>query len=198
MTPRKWKVLFVNLWLFVIITWWLLFPYSIKNNNDLDFVFVDDTESHNKGELIRYTADKDMEWLFPLPPNVPLDQQWRYKSKDLYWSKNDSIFRKFQDHKIKLESSIPTSLNEEVHRVCTILNKKGREKLCKMFTQCYLNTMETTVALLHDGTTYIITGDIPLMWMRDSSAQVHHYLPLLQKDPLIQSLVEGNDSFFSN
>jgi meiotically up-regulated gene 157 (Mug157) protein len=59
-----------------------------------------------------------------------------------------------------------------------------------MFRKCYPNTLETTVTMLDDGTAYVITGDIDLMWLRDSSAQVHQYLPL-SKDKNIQQIIEG-------
>ncbi|MGA0846928.1 MAG: glycoside hydrolase family 125 protein, partial [Luteolibacter sp.] len=39
--------------------------------------------------------------------------------------------------------------------------------------------------------TYIITGDIDAMWLRDSSAQVNHYIPLAQEDEKIAKLING-------
>ena len=41
-----------------------------------------------------------------------------------------------------------------------------------MFRNSYLHTLDHTTMPLFDGTTYVVTGDIPLMWLRDSSAQV--------------------------
>ena len=53
---------------------------------------------------------------------------------------------------------------------------KGEPKLFEMFQNCYLNTLDTTVKQMEDGTTYVITGDIPAMWLRDSVAQLRPYL----------------------
>ena len=39
--------------------------------------------------------------------------------------------------------------------------------------------------------TYVITGDIDAMWLRDSSAQVWPYLPLMKEDPALQQLIAG-------
>ncbi len=54
-----------------------------------------------------------------------------------------------------------------------------------MFENCYPNTLDTTVRYeekngKHD--TFVITGDIEAMWLRDSTAQVWPYLPLVNKD----------------
>lgn len=47
-----------------------------------------------------------------------------------------------------------------------------------MFKPCFTNTYETTVQMVEeDQTAFIITNDIPAMWLRDSSAQVRHYNP---------------------
>ena len=45
-----------------------------------------------------------------------------------------------------------------------------REKfpaLAPLARQCFLNTIETTVTQLEDGSYFVITGDIPAMWLRD-------------------------------
>ncbi len=64
-------------------------------------------------------------------------------------------------------------------------------KLLKVFKTCYASTLETTVKLLDNDETFVITGDIPAMWLRDSSAQVQHYLPLAKDDADLQRIIEG-------
>ena len=59
-----------------------------------------------------------------------------------------------------------------------------------MFERCFLNTLETTVQTLRPGDTFIITGDIEAMWLRDSTAQVMHYLRFCD-EPAVAALVEG-------
>ncbi|MFT4154729.1 glycoside hydrolase family 125 protein [Parafilimonas sp.] len=63
-----------------------------------------------------------------------------------------------------------------------------------LFENCFPNTLDTTVFYEeHNGVpdTYIITGDIDAMWLRDSSAQVHPYIPLAAKDKKLQRLIAG-------
>ena len=63
-----------------------------------------------------------------------------------------------------------------------------------MFENCYPNTLDTTV---HTGKvdgnpdTFIITGDIDAMWLRDSSCQVWPYLDLAREDDDLRLLFRG-------
>lgn len=66
-----------------------------------------------------------------------------------------------------------------------------RPKLLQMFRNCFPNTLETAVKLQEDGTTFILTGDIPAMWLRDSVEQVIHYVPLAGQDPDLQRIIGG-------
>lgn len=63
-------------------------------------------------------------------------------------------------------------------RVNEIAGRINNAKLKNMFVNCFYSTLETTTKLHEDGSTYVFTGDIPAMWLRDSSAQVMHYLTL--------------------
>ena len=75
--------------------------------------------------------------------------------------------------------------------------EKASQRLAAMpgavetFARCFVSTIETTTEVLDDGTTFVITGDIPAMWLRDSSAQVRHYLPLAKHDPDLRRVIEG-------
>ena len=70
------------------------------------------------------------------------------------------------------------------------LQKQGKPKLADMYRNCFRSTWDTTLQR-SDGTVFLITGDIPAMWLRDSSAQVFHYLPYAQAYPEIREAVEG-------
>ncbi|MDZ4364909.1 glycoside hydrolase family 125 protein [Brevundimonas sp.] len=69
-----------------------------------------------------------------------------------------------------------------------------RGRLGTLFANCFPNTLDTTVELGEvDGRpdTFVITGDIPAMWLRDSSAQVQPYVPLAAQDPALRRLLAG-------
>lgn len=63
--------------------------------------------------------------------------------------------------------------------------------LQKIYKNTFLSTLETTTKCLDDGTTYVFTGDIPAMWLRDSSAQVRHYIKLCNIDPDMNQMIQG-------
>lgn len=68
------------------------------------------------------------------------------------------------------------------------------KELAWLFENCYPNTLDTTVDFsMADGKpdTYVITGDIDAMWLRDSTAQISPYLPFIQQDKKLQALVAG-------
>lgn len=63
-----------------------------------------------------------------------------------------------------------------------------------LFENCFPNTLDTTVffkTIDNKPDTFVITGDIHAMWLRDSSAQVWPYLPLMKEDKDLQKLIAG-------
>jgi meiotically up-regulated gene 157 (Mug157) protein len=67
-------------------------------------------------------------------------------------------------------------------------------KLDWLFENCFPNTLDTTVTKETVGGkpyTYVITGDIDAMWLRDSSAQVWPYLKFVKQDAALRSLIAG-------
>lgn len=63
-----------------------------------------------------------------------------------------------------------------------------------LFENCFPNTLDTTVDFeMSNGRpdTYVITGDIDAMWLRDSTAQVSPYLTLVKNDKALQQLIAG-------
>lgn len=56
---------------------------------------------------------------------------------------------------------------------------------------CFLSTIETTVQTLENGQHFIITGDIPAMWLRDSSVQVSNYISYAADDTVIRNILRG-------
>ena len=78
--------------------------------------------------------------------------------------------------------------------IARVSAKIADPEIAWMFANCYPNTLDTTVFMgAVDGKpdAFVITGDIDCMWLRDSSAQVHPYLPLAKRDPALRTLFRG-------
>jgi len=85
---------------------------------------------------------------------------------------------------------LPTSIIEVLEKTypsLAIINPK----LSKLFKNCFPNTLETATEIVEDGSTFVITGDIPAMWLRDSAAQIKHYIPFAACDSKLQRIIEG-------
>ena len=72
---------------------------------------------------------------------------------------------------------------------------KGNPYLAWMFENCFPNTLETTAHYQKlangDDDTFVYTGDIAAMWLRDSGAQVWPYVQFANDDPALKSLIRG-------
>lgn len=76
----------------------------------------------------------------------------------------------------------------------TFKKKVKNKELGWLFENCFPNTLDTTVHYsVQNGRpdTYVITGDIDAMWLRDSSAQVYPYLDFMSQDRQLQNLIAG-------
>ena len=76
----------------------------------------------------------------------------------------------------------------------TIAKNLSNKELAWLFNNCFPNTLDTTVdfsTVNGKPDTYVITGDIDAMWLRDSTAQVWPYLSLIKSDKHLQELIAG-------
>ena len=68
-------------------------------------------------------------------------------------------------------------------------------KIAEMFRKCFPNTLDTTVHYAEDEDgqpdTYVYTGDIPAMWLRDSGAQVWPYVEYADQDEGLRKMIAG-------
>ncbi|MEG0268047.1 MAG: glycoside hydrolase family 125 protein [Carnobacterium sp.] len=84
---------------------------------------------------------------------------------------------------------IPKSIEKLMNAVTekSVENPRWAEN----FNASFSNTLLTTVKKQADGTTFLLTGDIPAMWLRDSTAQVRPYLLVAKEDEEISDMIAG-------
>ncbi|KAG2186485.1 hypothetical protein INT44_002707 [Umbelopsis vinacea] len=88
------------------------------------------------------------------------------------------------------------AIEQVVQRVTAVMADRD---LAALFRNCYPNTLDTTVAWFHDDhandykrpRSFIVTGDIPAMWIRDSTEQLLPYLSFAPLDYNLQNLILG-------
>lgn len=76
----------------------------------------------------------------------------------------------------------------------TIRGTIADPELAWLFENCFPNTLDTTVrcsTVNGKPDTFVITGDIDAMWLRDSTAQVWPYLPFANEDGKLKDLLAG-------
>lgn len=87
---------------------------------------------------------------------------------------------------------VSEAVEKEIAEVVEMLENP---RLKWMFANCYPNTLDTTVHYSEDSEgqpdTFVYTGDIPAMWLRDSGAQVWPYLKYMNEDPALRKMIEG-------
>ena len=83
--------------------------------------------------------------------------------------------------------------SEAVDKYIDTLKAQFKDKnLYKIFSNCYPNTLDTTIDYdTEKNETFIITGDIEAMWLRDSSLQIYPYLKHCTKDPSLSGMIKG-------
>lgn len=70
------------------------------------------------------------------------------------------------------------------------------QRLAWMFRNCFPNTLDTTVHFKGEDSdglydTFVYTGDIHAMWLRDSGAQVWPYVQLANEDENLRNMLAG-------
>lgn len=84
---------------------------------------------------------------------------------------------------------IPQSIQTLMNKVTE--KSKENPRWAENFNASFSNTLLTTVKKQADGTTFLLTGDIPAMWLRDSTAQVRPYLLVAKEDEDISDMIAG-------
>ena len=82
------------------------------------------------------------------------------------------------------------AIGATVARVRATLSN-SHPQIAEIFEGCFRNSLDTSITLEPDGTTFVATGDIPAMWLRDSAAQVRPYIPLAAEDEAINAMLKG-------
>ena len=61
--------------------------------------------------------------------------------------------------------------------------------IAEVFASCLQNTLQTTIHFGDDGRIFVATGDIPAMWLRDSTAQLVPFLRFAAEEPDIREIL---------
>lgn len=76
----------------------------------------------------------------------------------------------------KTEEHVARWIEDLVREVGTAVRERTDATTAHRFEAAYGDTLRRTVQPQPDGTAFVVTGDIPAMWLRDSSAQLAPYL----------------------
>ena len=88
---------------------------------------------------------------------------------------------------MKQIEKIPESIRNILDKVKTFFPENPQ--IYEIFKNCYTNTLNTAVHSMENDTVYVVTGDIPAMWLRDSAASLRPYLIPAKEDKNIADIL---------
>ncbi len=105
-------------------------------------------------------------------------------------------FRKFKNLKSRPPLKERLFHSKVVNQAIADISQRIKDPdIKRMFSHCLPNTLDTTVCYRESKAgkpdTFIVTGDIPAMWLRDSTSQIWPYLRFIQQDKKLQKLFIG-------
>jgi len=96
---------------------------------------------------------------------------------------------------LRVESSKRNFVSAVIeNKIFEMQTKIQDTELSWMFYNCFPNTLDRTVTFsMKTGKpdTFVITGDIHAMWLRDCTAQVWPYMPYINQDSKLKLLIAG-------
>lgn len=135
---------------------------------------------YNRRNFIKTTSAGAIGMAFTLKNNL-FAMPWNIQQKDFTSLRPFESKRNFISHAIE---NVIKKVKQDI----------ADPEIAWLFENCFPNTLDTTVIYTENEgkpDTFVFTGDIRAMWLRDSSAQVWPYLPYLKNDPDLQKLIAG-------
>jgi meiotically up-regulated gene 157 (Mug157) protein len=80
---------------------------------------------------------------------------------------------------------------EFIQTITAEVRRRTDDRVADVFASCFENTLGTTLREQPDGTLFMLTGDIPAMWLRDSTAQLTPYLHFAAEHPEIGDMISA-------
>ena len=123
---------------------------------------------------------------------LELDLAHRMLTEDAYVAKCDNVGN-FQTKRPAKKNRLFVSKVIE-RKIADVKKQLKNPYLAWMFENCFPNTLDTTVhfrMLNGKPDTFVYTGDIHAMWLRDSGAQVWPYVQLANEDEHLKDMLEG-------
>jgi hypothetical protein len=109
-------------------------------------------------------------------------------------SKMEKVEKMYQQTKrpdVSNRLFVSIAIENEISRIKSQLTNP---KLKWMFENCFPNTLDTTVkysTIDGEDDTFVYTGDIHAMWLRDSGAQVWPYVQFANSDEHLKRMIKG-------
>ncbi len=76
-----------------------------------------------------------------------------------------------------------------IAEIVAAVRERTSAEVAELFARCFVDTLSTTMTPMDDGTTFMVTGDIPAMWLRDSAAQLTPYLHFAADSPALADTI---------
>ena len=66
---------------------------------------------------------------------------------------------------------------------------ESESRTARVFERCISDTLQKTIHIQPDGSVYVITGDIPAMWLRDSACQLMPFIRFANEEPDLMEIL---------